>query len=295
MANEIVGKVIGQITMLQKEQGLKLPPDYSASNALSAAYLELSDDSKGDSMIQKMNRGDITSGSVVKALTSMAIQGLSVAKNQGYFIQYGKSLSFTRSYFGSVAVVARQAEVKRNPFVNVIHQDDDIEIDTDDSGRMVVKSFTPRFENLDKPIVGAYAVIEFVDGHKEYTIMTKKEIEQSWSHRKNRGQVQQEFPQEMAKRTVLNRAAKMVINTSSDSDLMIDGINKSTEDEFENRKDVTPRAKTVADLLTTYEEPFEESEPDTQQQEVQPQEVAENESNEGRYQDPSNLFENPAK
>lgn len=45
----------------------------------------------------------------------------------------------------------------------------------------------------------------------------------------------------MAKRTVINRAAKAFINTSDDSDLLVQAINNSTENEYDNeRVDVTP-------------------------------------------------------
>src|SRR5699024_6054644 len=46
---------------------------------------------------------------------------------------------------------------------------------------------------------------------------------------------------EMAKRTVINRAAKAFINTSDDSDLLVEAINNSTENEYDNeRVDITP-------------------------------------------------------
>ncbi|WP_262343194.1 recombinase RecT, partial [Lactiplantibacillus plantarum] len=49
------------------------------------------------------------------------------------------------------------------------------------------------------------------NGNRTYTVMTKKDIDTSWSHAKTK-KVQNEFPEEMAKRTVINRAAKFYIN-----------------------------------------------------------------------------------
>ncbi|MES5862857.1 RecT family recombinase [Lacticaseibacillus paracasei] len=248
MANEIINYVDGTIQEMRNQNGLALPPNYSAGNALNAAYLMLADRSKGPSYLDKMENGQITKVSVVRALQDMVIQGLSPAKNQGYFIQYGQQLDWSRSYFGAVAIVERQPEVKGKPYANVVHQDDEFEIGSDEDGRTIVTKFTPSFANQDKPIIGAFAVIDFDDGHKEYTVMTKAEIDQSWSHRRNKGQVQNEFPQEMAKRTVLNRAAKFVINTSGDNDLMIESVNRTAAQEFDNDapKDVTP---SFADLM----------------------------------------------
>lgn len=65
--------------------------------------------------------------------------------------------------------------------------------------------------------------------------------------------VQQNFGQEMAKRTVLNRAAKMFINTSDDSDLLSGAINQTTENEYDDdrneRKDVTPKDEQAKNLF----------------------------------------------
>lgn len=58
----------------------------------------------------------------------------------------------------------------------------------------------------------------------------------------------------MAKKTVINRAAKFFINISDDSDILADSINKTTADEYDNDrqlKDVTPAEKeeTLDDIL----------------------------------------------
>jgi recombination protein RecT len=66
--------------------------------------------------------------------------------------------------------------------------------------------------------------------------MTKKEIDKSWSKAKTKN-VQNDFPQEMAKRTVINRAAKAFINTSDDSDLLIESINNTTSNEYQDENE----------------------------------------------------------
>lgn len=53
----------------------------------------------------------------------------------------------------------------------------------------------------------------------------------------------------MAKRTVINRAAKALINTSNDNDLLVQAAKDTLENEFDNdRKDVTPQTEKVATL-----------------------------------------------
>ena len=49
----------------------------------------------------------------------MAIQALSVAKNQGYFIAYGDKLQFQRSYHGTQAVLKRMKGIK-DVWANII-------------------------------------------------------------------------------------------------------------------------------------------------------------------------------
>jgi recombination protein RecT len=53
----------------------------------------------------------------------------------------------------------------------------------------------------------------------------------------------------MAKRTVLNRAAKFFINSSSDNDLLLGAVNDTTADEYDNSepRDVTPNFDDLID------------------------------------------------
>lgn len=256
MSNELVTMVNNNIEDMKNNEGLSLPPDYSVGNALNSAYLILSDTSKGQPLLDKCDQG-----SVIKALMNMAIQGLSPAKNQCYFIPYGNQLVMQRSYFGSISVVKRLSNVK-DIQAQVVHKDDTFKIGGE-NGVLVVKEFEPNFENLDKPIIGAFAWIEDINGNRTYTVMTKKDIDTSWSHAKTK-KVQNEFPEEMAKRTVINRAAKFYINSSSDNDLFVQAVNETTSNEYENddRKDVTPTKRSlVADVAENKAEKVESAGP----------------------------------
>ena len=256
MSNELVTMVNNNIEDMKNNEGLSLPPDYSVGNALNSAYLILSDTSKGQPLLDKCDQG-----SVIKALMNMAIQGLSPAKNQCYFIPYGNQLVMQRSYFGSISVVKRLSNVK-DIQAQVVHKDDTFKIGGE-NGVLVVKEFEPSFENLDKPIIGAFAWVEDLNGNRTYTVMTKKDIDTSWSHAKTK-KVQNEFPEEMAKRTVINRAAKFYINSSSDNDLFVQAVNDTTSSEYENDdpKDVTPTKRSlVADVEENKTEKVESVEP----------------------------------
>lgn len=288
MSNELVTMVNNNIEDMKNNEGLSLPPDYSVGNALNSAYLILSDTSKGQPLLDKCDQG-----SVIKALMNMAIQGLSPAKNQCYFIPYGNQLVMQRSYFGSISVVKRLSNVK-DIQAQVVHKDDTFKIGGKD-GVLVVKEFEPSFENLDKPIIGAFAWIEDINGNRTYTVMTKKDIDTSWSHAKTK-KVQNEFPEEMAKRTVINRAAKFYINSSSDNDLFVQAVNDTTSSEYENDnpKDVTPTKRSlVADVAENKAEKVESAEPAKEPVRTAAKEASSNDQESVKDEvDQQNLFDN---
>lgn len=247
MQKDITDQVSNRISQLQ-DDGLALPKDYNPQNASKAAWFKLQQTK------DRSNRPALqvcTRSSIANALLDMVTQGLSPAKTQCYFIMYGNEVQLQRSYFGTIAAVKRLSSVK-DIDAQVVHQGDEFAIGADELGRIKVTKFVPKFENLDKPIKGAFAFIELADGRVDYTVMTQKQIQTSWGQSRQHN-VQQKFGDEMAKRTVINRAAKMYINTSDDSDLLTGSINTVTANEYEDepeRKDVTPETpKSTADKL----------------------------------------------
>lgn len=237
-----ITEAVGKRIKVLEDEGLALPEQYSVKNALSSAFFTL----------QKVYGIEkATQESIANALLDMVTQGLSPAKTQCYFIVYGNELQMQRSYFGTVAALKRLSNVNKVK-AEVIHQGDVFEIGSNEDMEMVVTKFEPKFENIDKPIIGAFAMIKLEDGTVNYTVMTKAEIDKSWQQSRNKNnKVQQNFGQEMAKRTVLNRAAKMFINTSDDSDLLTGAINNTTESEFEREepKEIQAQEKQADDLI----------------------------------------------
>ncbi|HFU9590356.1 TPA: recombinase RecT, partial [Streptococcus agalactiae] len=244
MSNELTQKqvtsnVATRINQMKDSDGLMIAPKYSVSNALSSAYYAL----KNGNLLNK------DQDSIYNALLDMVTQGLSPAKNQCYFVPYGNAVKLTRSYFGTMKVVKQLPEVK-DIYAEVIYKGDEFKI-KNENGRKVFVSHDTDWMNADNEIVGAYCIIEKEDSEKILTVMTKKEIDKSWSKAKTKN-VQNDFPQEMAKRTVINRAAKQFFNTSDDNDLFVDAVNRTTENEYDNDrqvKDITPQEKNSLDDL----------------------------------------------
>jgi len=233
---DITDSVNSKIEELQSE-GLSLPPNYSYSNALKSAFFKLQE------VKDRSNRPALevcTKDSIANSLLDMVVQGLSPAKTQCYFVVYGTQLQMLRSYFGTQAVLKRLNDVN-DIWANVIYEGDEFEYEID-RGIDKLISHKTQFQNRDNEIIGAYAVIQKADGEEILTPMTRKEIEASWGQSKTQQAVHKKFPQEMAKRTVINRAAKAFINTSDDSDLLVESINNTTENEYENeRREVGPQ------------------------------------------------------
>lgn len=235
---DIVQQTQNQIAFLQKEGSLAIPENYSVANALASAQLILQDtkDRNGKSAF------DVCSpASIYQSLLNMVLQGLNPAMSQCYFIVYGSQLQMQRSYFGTVTALLRLPNIKKVQ-AQVVHKGDEFEIGSNDDFETVVTKYIPKIENQDAEIIDAFAVITLADGSKSYTIMTEKEIKQSWGQSRSRSNnIQKNFAQEMAKRTVLNRAAKMFINTADDSQMIAGAINQTTQNEYDHEpKDVTP-------------------------------------------------------
>lgn len=259
MTNELTQKqitspVAARIGEMQNE-GLMIASNYSVSNALSSAYYALKNSSSGN-LLQTC-----TQDSIYNALLDMVTQGLSPAKTQCYFIPYGNVVKLTRSYFGTMKVVKQLPEVK-DIYAQIIFKGDEFEAENVD-GRWKFVSHKSSWKNQDNPIEGAYCVIEKTDGEKILTIMTKKEIDKSWAQAKTKN-VQNNFPQEMAKRTVINRAAKQFFNTSDDNDLFIDAVNRTTANEYDNDRQIKEaepvkgEVETLDDILKAPSAPVED-------------------------------------
>ncbi|MEK3995663.1 RecT family recombinase [Psychrobacillus sp. FSL K6-2365] len=240
--NAIVTQVAKKVQKMVEDNQINIPGNYSIVNAVQAAYFKLTevDFKKKTAVIDSA-----TTESVAFSLQDMAIQALSVAKNQGYFIVYGDKMQFVRSYHGTQAVLKRLSGVK-DVWANVIWKGETFEVEYNERGQLAFKAHTVDWKaatGKKEDIEGAYCIIEREDGVQFLTVMTNAEIKTSWSQ-SSMTSVQDKYPQEMAKRTVINRAAKAFINTSDDSDLFIGAINRTTENEFENeRKEINPEAE----------------------------------------------------
>ena len=223
---DVVGKKVQEFVSRGE---LHLPPNYSVENAMKSAWLIL------QNTVDKDKRPVLqvcTKDSIANSLLDMAVQGLNPAKKQGYFIAYGKQLVFQRSYFGTMAVTKRVAGAK-DIFAEIVYKGDEFEY-TIHRGNKVITKHVQRIENVDPGnIVAAYCTIVFDDDRQFTDIMTWPEIQKAWSKSKmnpdKEGSTHKEFAQEMARKTVINRACKRYLNSSDDGSLLMYHVNRADE------------------------------------------------------------------
>lgn len=203
--------------------GLSFPKDYNVNNALTGAYLTLKE-SKDDIL------KNCTQISVANSLMNMATLGLSVQKKQGYFIKYGNTCQFQKSYFGNVTIARRYG--MKNIESEIIYEGDKFKYHIE-NGKKVLDIHEQDFMNIDnEKILGAYAVIEMMDGTMHLEVMNIKQIKQAWKqgfgYKENGNGTHQKFTDQMAKKTVTNRALKQIINTHGD--VFVQDADVETED-----------------------------------------------------------------
>jgi len=223
---DVVGKKVQEFVSRGE---LHLPPNYSVENAMKSAWLILQNTFDKD---KRPVLQTCTKDSIANALLDMAVQGLNPAKKQGYFIAYGKQLVFQRSYFGTMAVTKRVAGAK-DIFAEVVYKGDEFEY-TIKNGNKYITKHIQRIENVDPGnIVAAYCTIVFDDDRQFTDIMTWAEIQKAWSKSKmnpdKEGSTHKEFAQEMARKTVINRACKRYLNSSDDGSLLMYHVNRADE------------------------------------------------------------------
>lgn len=216
---DTVNQVLSRINNFKSSGQIKLPENYSPENALKSAWLILQE-------VQDRNQKPVlescTMPSIANALLDMVVQGLNPVKKQCYFIAYGNKLLMQRSYMGTEMLAKRVADAKEIK-ANAIYENDVFEYEVNPAnGRKKVTKHEQKMDNLDhEKVRGAYAIITYNDGSVDTEIMNIKQIRQAWNQGAAKGNspAHKNFTDEMAKKTVINRACKNIINSSDDADL----------------------------------------------------------------------------
>lgn len=261
----VVDNVLAKVTQFQATGELVLPKDYSAENALKSAYLILSEtkDKAGKNVLETCS-----TVSIANTLLDMVTQGLSPMKKQCYFISYGGQLQMSRSYQGSIAI-ARRVGLK-NIVANVIYEKDDFVYTINPkTGLTEIVKHEQKLENINlAKIRGAYALTTLEDGTTNLTVMNIEQIKKAWlqGYAKGNSGAHQNFTDEMCKKTVISRACKTIINSSTDTHLYDD------DEKQENHISVVPESANTEEIeITDFVEVPQEEEAETKVDNNDPQ------------------------
>lgn len=214
---DITAQVLLKVNTMMTTGELKIPADYSPENALKSAYLVLNEtkNAAGKTALEVC-----TPSSVSMALFKMVVWGLSPMKKQCDFIMYGDKLECSPEYTGNMALAKRWgglADVK----ASAVFEGDDFGFETDpETGIKRITKHTQTLASIgSEKVVGAYAVMTMADGSRWTEVMSIEQIRKAWNQGPMKGNspAHKNFPDQMAIKTVINRACKILIRSSDDS------------------------------------------------------------------------------
>ncbi len=215
---DVATQVLDRVGEMEKAGALTLPKDYHAGNALKSAwlYLQTIEDRNHNKAIEAC-----TKGSIANVLLEMVIRGEYPMKHC-YFIPYGNQLTFMEKYTGKLMRAKRDTEIAEVN-ANVIREGEEFVYTVDNHGLLQLVSHKPTFQTMGNPIVGAYAVVINKDGSTRLEVMTMDMIQKAWNqggdgnHDRQTG-AHRNFTDQMCKKTVIARACKVALESTSDRD-----------------------------------------------------------------------------
>lgn len=206
--------VDGLVAQLQQKEkfGLTFPKGYNYANELMGAYLILKETQDNN---KKCVLESCSQVSIANTLMDMVTMGLSMQKKQCYPVAYGGKLQCQVSVYGNTCV-ARNYGMK-NIDAMCIYEGDEFKYHIENA-RIVIDSHTQDFMNINTDkIIGAYAIVTMDDDSQYVELMNISMIKQAWKqgfgYKENGSGTHQKFTDQMAMKTVKNRALKYIIRT----------------------------------------------------------------------------------
>lgn len=216
----ITDSVLAKIEVFKQAGELKLPKDYSPENALKAAYLVLLETKTSD---KKPVLDVCSKESIANSLLKMVVWGLSPLKKQCDFIAYGDKLQCDPEYTGNILLAKRYGGmVDYKP--NAIFKGDDFKYEIGHNGRKRIITHSQSLESVGGEVLGAYFWYKLADGTEDVEVMNIVQIRNAWNQGAMKGNsgAHKNFTDQMAIKTVANRACKLLIRASDDAPLMGD-------------------------------------------------------------------------
>ena len=206
--------VDGLVVQLQEKEkyGLTFPKDYNYSNELMGAYLILKETQDAN---KKPVLESCSQVSIANTLMDMVTLGVSMQKKQCYPVAYGGKLQCQISVYGNTCIARRDG--LKTIDAMCIYEGDTFTYHIDNA-RIVIDEHKQDFLHINKDkIIGAYAIVTMDDGSQYVELMNMDMIKQAWKqgfgYKENGSGTHQKFTDQMAMKTVKNRALKYIIRT----------------------------------------------------------------------------------
>lgn len=268
---DTVDVVSSKVREFQEKGELHFPDNYSPENAMKSAWLILQDIKTSKSDGYKPVLEACSKDSIANSLLDMVVQGLNPAKKQGYFIAYGKQLVFQRSYFGTMAVAKQVDDTIQDIIAEVVYEGDVFEFEINRGKKEIIKHKQTLDSINSKKIKAAYCIVIDVDGAISKTeIMTFDEIKQAWKQSSmnpvdekgnvKTGTTHDKFLAEMAKKTVINKTCKPIINSSSDSSLFKKSFERTSGVITESKVEIEITENANSELIDVEYEDMQDAE-----------------------------------
>lgn len=232
--------VDGLVVQLKEKEkyGLTFPKGYNYSNELMGAYLILKETTDNN---KKCVLESCSQASIANTLMDMVTLGLSMQKKQCYPVAYGGKLQCQVSVYGNTCV-ARNFGLK-NIDAMCIYEGDVFSYHIENA-RIVVDKHEQDFLHINKDkIIGAYAIVTMNDGSQYVELMNMDMIKQAWKqgfgYKDGGNGTHQKFTDQMAMKTVKNRALKYIIRTYG---------TQAVSDAYENFEEAETDDRVVMDV-----------------------------------------------
>lgn len=206
--------VDGLVSQLQTKEkfGLTFPKDYNYQNELMGAYLILKETTDNN---KKPVLESCSQVSIANTLMDMVTLGVSMQKKQCYPVAYGGKLQCQVSVYGNTCI-ARRYGLKTIDAM-CIYEGDTFTYHIKNA-RIVIDEHKQDFLHINKDkIIGAYAIVTMDDGSQYVELMNMDMIKQAWKqgygYKETGSGTHQKFTDQMAMKTVKNRALKYIIRT----------------------------------------------------------------------------------
>lgn len=242
MANEVATKETFSTALTAELEAQKaaLPANFNTTRFVQNAIALLNGNDTLADFAKKHGTAQIKAG-----LMRGAFLGLDALNAEMYLVPYGSQLNFMASYKGLTKLAQKYSTRPIKTIYAKCVREGDVFEETIVNGEPSINFKAVPFS--DKPIIGVFAVCQYMDGGMVYEVMSKTDVESCRKSSKAKNSpAWASFWSEMAKKTVLRRLCKS-INIDMDQQLVEafdSGLEIETDSAELAKKEIAENANT---------------------------------------------------